>query len=60
MVTQVKSTRRAPIAGTRGTATAITREFRADRRLMFAMLKDHRVRIEALEAGARRPSSHPG
>ena len=28
-------------------------ESRADRRLMYAMLKDHRVRIEALETTAR-------
>lgn len=40
----------------RTTITAMTRESRADRRLMFAMLKDHRVRIEALEATARSES----
>ena len=34
----------------RATTTAMARESRADRRLMFAMLKDHRVRIEVLEA----------
>ena len=28
---------------------AIVKEHRADRRLMYAMLGDHRVRIEALE-----------
>lgn len=42
----------------RTTITAMTRESRADRRLMFAMLKDHRVRIEALET-ATRDSSDP-
>lgn len=41
------------IAEMRAWTTAVTREARADRRLLFAMLKDHRVRIEALEASAR-------
>ena len=42
------------IAEMRATTTAITREFRADRRLMHSMLKNHRVCIEALESAARR------
>lgn len=49
------------IAEMRAWTTAVTREARADRRLMFSMLKDHRVRIEALEAAARRhPDPAPG
>ena len=42
------------IAEMRATTTAITRGFRADGRLLYSMLKDHRVRIEALESAARR------
>jgi hypothetical protein len=35
------------------------RESQADRRLMYATLTDHRVRIEALERTARSDSSDP-
>jgi len=35
---------------------SMRREWRGDRRLMYAMLKDHRVRIDALEKPT--PSSH--
>lgn len=38
------------VAEMRAWTSAVTQEARADRRLMYAMLKDHRVRIEALEA----------
>ncbi len=40
-------------------ASAAMQKRRADRRLMFATLTDHRVRIEALESIARRDRSDP-
>ena len=43
----------------RTTTAAMQKEWQADRRLMYATLTDHRVRIEALESNARRASSDP-
>jgi uncharacterized coiled-coil protein SlyX len=43
----------------RATTAAMQKEWQADRRLMYATLTDHRVRIEALESTARRGASDP-